>query len=512
MKPSTLALFAFSSLWVAHCGQSVRPELVPPRLRWPLSTARVATSRPVLRWIEEDSITPPRDVHLCRDRAMSRDCRVQIALDGATQISMDAPLEPGRWFWTVTAHGAHASRNARNTVWQLVARPGEIERNRSWGSRPDFDNDGFDDVLLWSSDSHGAEVHLVFGGPSLGALRRRSIEAPPEWRLGRHTPGLREVRHLQDVDGDGRSEILLPVGRMDPTGPFEDARAEPFSWAFAVLHSSDDFAPSEAVIFPVQSSEAFSSVSAVGDLDGDGFGDVVVYDEWDATRLRACFGARTGLDPRRCTWVSLSDVTVAGNFIGSGDSDGDGADEFLFTSAGHALFEGRARLGDRASIEARPLVRFEPDQRVARAAGLIDASGRGAPELVAFERGNGSVHLAPLVVGLRSSELSAPRWTGSCQVVDGRDGAAGDELFCAFPATRNEGSVRRVLPHDAATHRTDARVGSFFDLDGDSRPELVVPANDAERCALRVYDGRTFDLRTTIAVSEARSTCELTLQ
>lgn len=510
VKQHTLALFALSSLWIAHCGQSVRPELAPPRLRWPLSTARVATSRPVLRWIEEDTIQSRRDVHLCRDRAMTRDCRVQTAHDRATELAIDAPLETGRWFWTVTSRGARV--DARDTVWQFIARPGEIQRNRSWGSRPDFDNDGFDDVLLSNVGSHGAEVHLVFGGPSLGALRRRRVEAPRDWLLGGRDAHLRDARHLQDVDGDGRSEIVLPVGRTNPTADVEDARATPFLWAFAVLQSRDDFAPSEAVIFPVQSSEGLSSVSAVGDLDGDGFGDVIVYDDWEPTRVRACFGSRTGLDPRRCASASLSDVTVAPNFIGRGDTDGDGADEFLFTASRPALFEGRVRLGDRASLAVRPLVGLEPDQRVTSSPGLIDASGRGEPEFAVFEAGNGRVYLAPLVIGLRSSVIATHGWTRSCHVVDGREGAAGDELFCAGPRTREGFVVRRVFPDATVTFGTDARVGAFIDLDGDSRPELVVPANDPEHCSLRVYDSRTFELRETITVTEARSSCYVPLR
>ncbi len=503
---STIAFIA--ALLLARCGQSVRPELPRPRLRWPLSTSRVATSRPVLRWFEEESTIRARDVHVCRDRAMARDCRAQRAPDRATELAIAAPLAPGRWFWTVTSRGAPVDRH--DTVWQFTVKPAASERNRSWGSRPDFDNDGFDDVLLTTLHGPSRDAHILLGAPSVSAPRRRALAAPSGWLLAARLAPTEQPRHLQDVDGDGRSEIVVPIGRANGSAS-ADGLSPGFLWAFAVLQSTSDFAPSEAVVFALQSNEGVSALVSAGDLDGDGFGDVIVLDDWNPSRFSACFGSRTGLDPRRCSRVSAPSVVYSRSFVGRGDSDGDGADELVFSAAQGVLYEARVRRGDRETVDVTPLVRFVDGPAVTGLAGVIDASGSGQPEYAVLHDGRGALHFAPLVSGLRPSVIERRGWSDSCHVVEGRESASTDEVLCFGPRDREGVSVVRVHPRapPAPQRFVSDPIGAFVDLDGDDSPELVAAASDRAACTLNVYDSRTFELRRAIQVTQERSSCLL---
>lgn len=403
------AWVASASMLLAHCGQSVRPEIPGPRLRWPLSTTRVATSRPTLRWIEEEPVIRAYDVHLCRDRSMRRDCRVQHAAAQQTELTVAEPLAKGRWFWTVTTRDEEI--HGHNTVWQFTARPSTVEQNRSWSSRPDFDNDGFDDVPLLALDAAGGQAILAFGAESLTALRHRVIAPPPGWRFAAFDSSSSPRRGIHDVDGDGKTDLVFALDRPNPARE-TDPRAPRFLRAFYVLHSRSGFEPAGASFFELGIDESeWVTLAPVGDLDGDGFGDVVVFDSWRGDRLKACFGSHRGLDPRQCTAVSLSRHAYPASVVTIGDADGDGADEFVFRTYVGTTQRAQVRHGRRSTLDIEQVAGEAIDTLVGHERDVMDVSGRGEPELLACadsgHRGDGTLVLAPLVAGARASARGA---------------------------------------------------------------------------------------------------------
>lgn len=233
-----------------------------PRLIAPVSAAEVGT-RPTLRWARPSRGGAVR-VELCRDRAMRRDCQAHT-VDGVA-LTPPSDLARGPWFWR-----AAGTRDppGQSPIWAFITRPRMGDRVRV-GPR-DLHGDGVDDLVVGAysaaaalSANRSGAVYAYAGAAGRPPTPQRVWTGSfPEEAFGR---GL----SLGDLTGDGIAELLIAADL--PAGG-----ATPFRGAVSVFLGAPTgpTAAPQRTILPRH--HAFgASLAVVGDLDGDGFGDAVL--------------------------------------------------------------------------------------------------------------------------------------------------------------------------------------------------------------------------------------------
>ncbi|MBK8979774.1 MAG: FG-GAP repeat protein [Planctomycetes bacterium] len=349
----------------------------------------------------------------------------------------------------------------------------------------DVDADGFEDLLVGAhrDGTNGplAGRAYVFSGASL-----RAGAPPPPLRVLSGDVGDqfgRAVAAIGDVDGDGHADLLIGA-------PFASLTNPPDGGSVHVI-SGRDFRELFRLDGPVRNGRFGWSVDGGGDLNGDGYPDVVVGAPRDDTVAVGAgsvsvFSGRDGTLLRR--WYGdAADDQLGFAVAFAGDLDGDGHDDVVAgaptsdwngTDAGYLrAFSGRTGgiLYERYGAAG--------DELGHAVAGDFDADADGSPDLAAGRPGAAmGVGAAIVIVGpLRSPavrDIDGPATARRCGVtVDvvrytNPDTAAEllvgalDRLLVVAAAT---GNVVRTLTHDPLGSRVSASSG---DIDGDGRPNL----------------------------------------
>lgn len=236
----------------------------------------------------------------------------------------------------------------------------------------DVDGDGYGDLLYENCNFIANElgsrgrVWLYRGGPWLHSRGTIDLDSIPA-RMITKFQGLGTGTHLPpaqpgDVDGDGFADILLDGNgsMMGTSYPYASLSAFVFYgginvWPADGLMYESDYDAARISEFGAPSSGAGFTASAAGDMNGDGFADLVFYSPQSAPpgwwqpgkpgEAIVVYGARTL--PRRTdlTWVSTPrGERLVGPYAGSytgwlchsvGDVNADGFDD-LVVRAGEA--------------------------------------------------------------------------------------------------------------------------------------------------------------------------------
>lgn len=420
-----------------HCGACGRacPDGMPcaagrcvARPIEPFSGARVAQSLVTFRW----NVAGAR-VQVCADRACARVVRTLTSSNREARLT--EALEPGAYFWRLqTQDGATSSR---------VSWPFRVDARR--GARPgmlppdfDLDGDGLADVVAVTERS--SRVAVFFGArgalsatpdaafpcpesscatPALGGdarsvglqgLRLRNLTDTAEWPSGRSgTPiWLRTptgARAVFDVNNDGWSDY---VGTWVSTtslrvwfGTDSSARS---SW------SSESGTSLRTLTAP-------AAVAGVGDVNGDGFTDVLV---GSAPRAWVYYGSSAGLDRSSVVPVAPRSDGFGESVSAAGDLNGDGYADLLVRvrRAGAAVY-----LGGPSVTLHRWIASPTSDDLVVSRAGDVNGDGYGDLIAVPVASGAGWLYLGG-ATGLSESPvvLRDGPWTDS----DGAVAAPGD--------------------------------------------------------------------------------------
>ena len=309
----------------------------------------------------------------------------------------------------------------------------------------DVNGDGFDDVIVgaaWFDNGQTDEGRaFVYHGSATG------LGATPAW-IKEINQGAAEfgsaVACAGDVNGDGFDDVIIgaPVAS---NGQFQEGRA------FVYLGSASGLA--SLPIWSAESDEAFAgfgaTVASAGDVNGDGFDDIVVGAP-DATngeasegRASVYFGSASGPSTAP-DWTFESDQAGAAfalSVAGAGDVNGDGyADVAIgapYFDAGETN-EGRSFVfhGSSAGLSATPAWTAESDQAFASFGTSIasagDVDGDGFSDLVvgAWQYDAGQLNEGRVFAFLGSSTGldSTPAWTGESDQANAAFG------FCVAPA------------------------------------------------------------------------------
>jgi len=201
----------------------------------------------------------------------------------------------------------------------------------------DVNGDGFGDILIAAQShdglySHSGKAYLVYGPvdtPESLSTADATFEGESE------SAYLNEVAAAGDVNGDGFDDILLGAGD-------EDVGANQSGKAYVVL------GPPDPVMSPVASYHgegashvAGSSVAGVGDVDADGFDDILIGANGysgNTGRAYLVYGPMSGDDS-----LASADARLTGEWggdragidvAGAGDVNGDGYDDMLVGAYG----------------------------------------------------------------------------------------------------------------------------------------------------------------------------------
>jgi hypothetical protein len=486
------------------------PMLTAPRPIAPLSTSTVTSRRPTLRWALASGTDGAR-VEICRERACTH---VVATLDvTGTSAAPTTDLSPGVVFWRLRGRSGSSTGTASSPTWQFSVGARSAAVDTSWGTTLDVNGDGFADVAVGAILASRAYVYLgsaagipstptttlvgvdsgLFGAPvaSAGDVDGDGFgdlivgDATYAGRIGRAfvfhgsafglagaprttivgTDGTdaqfgSSVASAGDVNGDGYADIIVGtaitgastspgtarvylggpsgisttpatsyVGPDGAGGNFgasvasagdvngdgfadivvgaPDARGE-LGRAYVYLGSATGLGTSAANTYSGTTSgnDLGYSVAGAGDVNGDGYADLAVGTGGGTGRTYVYFGSATGLGATAFTVLADPDMGsgFGGPLSGAGDVNGDGFADLLVGGPWYGSYGGRAYvfLGSATGLAASPAARFTgPDGAGARfgssVAGAGDVNGDG---------------LADVVVGAGS----ANSWTGAAYV------------------------------------------------------------------------------------------------
>jgi hypothetical protein len=311
----------------------------------------------------------------------------------------------------------------------------------------DVNGDGYADVIVGSKDFANGQFTegraFVYEGSSLG------LATSPAWTAESNQVGANlgiSVATAGDVNGDGFSDVIVGAHQYD-NGQTNEGRAfvyhgsagEPELFASWTAESNQDIA------------RYGSSVATAGDVNGDGFSDVIVgaddYDDGQTDEGQAFVyvGSTTGLGTTPA-WTAQGNQDIAqfGSDVASaGDVNGDGFSDVivgarLYTNGQDS--EGRAYVYHGSTTGLAPLPAWTAEsgnafaQFGAAVASAGDVNGDGFSDVIvgAADYTNGQVLEGRAFVYLGSPEglASSPAWTAESDQAGasfgGSVGSAGD--------------------------------------------------------------------------------------
>ena len=316
---------------------------------------------------------------------------------------------------------------ATAAAWTVESDQASAQLGACVGTAGDVNGDGYSDVVVgvWLFDNgqtDEGEALLYLGSPS-GLATVASVDR-------RERPGQCDVRcavgTAGDVNGDGYSDVIVSAYHYD-NGEIDEGRA------FVYLGAPSG--PAVSVAWTAESNQDSTnfgaSVAPAGDVNGDGYSDVIVgaggYDNGQVNEGRAFvyLGSASGLASSPA-WTAESDQAGArfGRAATAGDVNGDGYSDVIVG----AMFyhngetdEGRAfvYLGSSSGLASSPAWTAESDQSFAHFGVSVstagDVNGDGYSDVIVgadqYANGQGGEGAAFVYLGSSSGLASSPAWT-----------------------------------------------------------------------------------------------------
>lgn len=314
------------------------------------------------------------------------------------------------------------------------------------------------------------------------------------------------VRIVGDVNGDGRADVVVGQYSWDQPGPvFEVGRA----YLYLGKVGGIDTTPAWTSLGDDVGGGNFGVSVAGGDVNGDGRSDVVV----GATSKAFLYnGTSSGLTVG-ATWTSVGDGvedSLFGYTVAIGDINGDGFGDVIVGAPGQSegkIFVYFGSAGGPAAVASQSFIGEQVGSRFGDALAIINANGDAFSDLLvgapAFDTANADAGKAYLYLGSAAGLEAAPIWTSNGDDVAGanfgwavanvfdvngdsfQDAAVGapgqDNLrgrVFVFPGGAGGLGIAPIYTRngDALDHFFGAAISTAGDVDADGRPDLLVGA------------------------------------
>ena len=191
----------------------------------------------------------------------------------------------------------------------------------------DFNHDGYDDLVVFAfafgydpgvSPSQG-KVYIYYGGPGFNSNTLPAVTLEGYYINGTRIK-IHSIENVGDVNGDGFDDLMIRDFMTDVSG-------SPPRFMFYYGNTDDLSAPDRIEIPPP--GEHFGQMFKLGDVDGDGYGDIgllyIDYVGHNGISLGIFWG---GSFERQFVFGNANFVQVSMGINGIGDIDNDGYDDF----------------------------------------------------------------------------------------------------------------------------------------------------------------------------------------
>jgi hypothetical protein len=393
-------------------------------------------------------------------------------------------------------------------------------------SAGDVDADGYGDIIIGAPDYDAGEpdegAAFVMLGSSTGIDDAEPLLALAVDRIESDEPGAHlgaSVASAGDVNGDGYGDVIV-------SAPAYDTAADQGA-AFLFHGSAVGISASDAGDAATQLSAFGANVAGAGDVNGDGYADVIAGDP-DATSGFAGAGAAAihpggpsgidPLDPLLSITPEQADMALGASVAGAGDVNRDGYADVIVgapdydaaqTDEGAAfVFLGRSDFGAGTSTTAGADGRIESAIAQGRlgtnVAGAGDTNGDGYADVIVDEP---SSSRALLYSGSAAGIANETPATAAAEI--------GVELLGeGFSSLSGAGDVNGDGFADVILGRASYAEAFVFEGGGDGRP---VRARQLRRPSRRVQAGGSsredvFEVRLTATHPEGRGRARLEVE
>jgi hypothetical protein len=467
-------------------GLPVDPTIPAPRQITPMSGSVATSSRPGFQW--DPTGVSGAAVQLCRDRACSMVVGEWVLNGGSGQIG--APLTPGLYFWRLRGLRGGSIGSSYGSVWQLrIYNTSDVGTGTRWGAELDIRGDGLADVAIGRNIAGSFTTYL---GSSPGGLGMQvGMSSNPVVGSGRYAYSLAAAG---DVNGDGFGDLI--VGNCGPSAASTAPDATTCANQVYVFHGSATGANLATTInSPMGGMPGFGiSVASAGDVNADGYGDVVVGAYW-ADVAYVYLGSHTGVSMTpHATLAAGGTGHLFGVSVASiGDYDGDN-DADIVVGAPQAWNTVYVFCGNVAGLGATPTPCGTITGPSGSNLGLSvapagDINGDGWPDLIAGGNGGNGVvqtflgHFGAIVTTVQDNLVGTAAGTGYGVTVTGI-GDANADGYCDLAWRSGVSTVTiayaRTGGMQTVITRPEANFGRFVagigDVNGDARGDLLVSA------------------------------------
>jgi hypothetical protein len=324
-------------------------------------------------------------------------------------------------------------------AWQAEANQAHARLGKSVGTAGDVNGDGYSDVItgayLYDNGQMDEGRAFVYFGKAGGVM-------PVDFAEGNQTDSRfgAFVGTAGDVNGDGYSDVIVGAPLYD-NGETDEGRVFVFHGASTGVSGTVDWTAEGN-----QASANFGiSVGTAGDVDGDGYSDVIVgayyYDNGQTNEGRAFVyhGASTGLSGTAAWTAEINQADAHfGRSVGTaGDVNGDGFSDVIVGADAYdngQSDEGGAFVyhGSSSGLSSTPAWTAESNQvssgfgTATGTAGDVNRDGYSDVVVGAYAYDNGETDEGRAFVyhGSAAGLLATPAWTAECDQVTARFGFA----------------------------------------------------------------------------------------